>query len=233
MAYNLTDDQKKLIQWLVEETRKENLNKEFQMVDAGINLMGITDDYHKGEYNDWISKTDVKILCEQGFLKNYSGSMYNLPQVAFDAVDAKFGAPDTSFLKYVTPLDLEAITNLDQEIKDRCLSALVSDGSNPKNWDSAIRTAGVVLEERLRKLGEQNSSDTSDTLVTNLFKQNGVLANKFTDNREREAYLKLYLGAVGVFRNPSAHRFIDPDPYKGGVQILFIDLLLKKLKELS
>jgi hypothetical protein len=37
---------------------------------------------------------------------------------------------------------------------------------------------------------------------------------------EREGYRDLYAGALGAFRNPSAHRLIDPTPHDGGVYLV-------------
>jgi len=34
------------------------------------------------------------------------------------------------------------------------------------------------------------------------------------------------------FRNPSAHRLVDPAPHEGGAYIVFVNLLLKMLDDL-
>jgi hypothetical protein len=62
-----------------------------------------------------------------------------------------FAAPDTSFVRHLTPL--AEITVLDTELKQRCLPILGAGAADPKLWDSAVRTAGVILEERLRDVG--------------------------------------------------------------------------------
>src|SRR6202007_401393 len=66
---------------------------------------------------------------------------------AYEAVDSGFNAPDTSFVKHLTPL--ADITNLDAELKQRCLPILGAGSPDPKLWDSVVPTAGVILEERL------------------------------------------------------------------------------------
>jgi hypothetical protein len=38
---------------------------------------------------------------------------------------------------------------------------------------------------------------------------------------------------MAVFRNPYAHRIIDPSPEVGGAIIAFIDLLLKTLDDID
>ena len=62
-----------------------------------------------------------------------------------------------------------------------------------------------------------------------IFSKTGTLANKFTVDSERQGYRDLYAGIIGAYRNPSAHRLIDPTPEEGGTFIMFVDLLLKKL----
>jgi len=52
-------------------------------------------------------------------------------------------------------------------------------------------------------------------------------------SEELEAYRDLYSGTMKRFRNPYAHRFIDPKPEEGGAIIVFIDLLLKMLDDLD
>ena len=76
---------------------------------------------------------------------------------AYEAVDNNFKEPDTSFVKHLTPL--ADITNLDEELKQRCLPILGAGSAEPKLWDSAVRTAGVILEDRLRDVG--GISDTN------------------------------------------------------------------------
>lgn len=99
--------------------------------------------------------------------------------------------------------------------------------------DSAVRTAGVILEERLRDVGSiSDPNKTGRNLVNDVFGNNGTLALKFTVSSERDGYRELYSGVVGAFRNPSAHRLIDPSPEEGGAFIIFVNLLLAKLEAL-
>jgi hypothetical protein len=112
---------------------------------------------------------------------------------------------------------------------------LSAGGDDPKAWDKAVRTATVVLEERLRKLGKTeaiNPDATGEGIVNIVFGKNSVLSGKL-DDRQREAYRNLYSGMMAVFRNRYAHRIIDPSPEVGGAIIAFIDLLLKTLDDID
>jgi hypothetical protein len=69
-------------------------------------------------------------------------------------------------------------------------------------------------------------------LVNRVFGKTGTLVGKFAHDAEREGHRDLYAGVVGAFRNPSAHRLVDPTPHEGGAFIVFVNLLLKKLDDL-
>ena len=134
-------------------------------------------------------------------------------------------------MKYMTPMS--GINEFDEELKTRCLPLLATGGSDSMLWDSVVRTAGVILEERLRDVGSISDPNlTGQGLVNKVFNNNGTLASKFIVDSERQGYRDLYAGIVGSFRNPSAHKLIDPTPEEGGAFIIFLNLLLKKLEAL-
>ena len=150
---------------------------------------------------------------------------------AYEAVDTNFDAPDTSFVRHLSPL--ADVTNLDADLKQRCLPILGAGAADPKLWDSAVRTAGVILEERLRSIGAVTDPQAvGRDLVNRVFGKAGTLSTKFANDAEREGHRDLYAGVVGAFRNPSAHRLIDPTPHEGGAFIVFVNLLIKKLEDL-
>jgi hypothetical protein len=150
---------------------------------------------------------------------------------AFEAVDSDFDAPDTSFVKQLTPL--ADITNLDDQLKQRVLPILGAGSADPMMWDSAVRTAGVILEERLRDVGGiSDAGRVGRELVNDVFGNGGTLAGSFSLDAERVGYRDLYAGVVGAFRNRYAHRLIDPMPEDGGAFIVFVNLLIKMLEDL-
>jgi hypothetical protein len=156
---------------------------------------------------------------------------YSLTGSIYKAVDDDFNSLDTSFVDYLTPLANPS--DFDEALTKRCFPILATGGSDPILWDSAVRTAGVILEERLHDVGAiYDPSQVGRSLVNVIFGKTGTLASKFTVDAEREGYRELYSGIVGAFRNPSAHRLIDPSPEEGGAFIVFVNLLLKKLEDL-
>lgn len=245
--YNLTNNQKDLVRWLVQTVREGKLTEEFVIYwvhnlaqpsrKAAIsNYSGSEEELPEITQGALDSlRANELIWCEISYASRREGSQYEsnrrctLTGKAYEAVDTDFNAPDTSFIKYLTPL--ADIGGFDEKLKQRCLPILGAGSADPMLWDSAVRTAGVILEERLRDVGSiSDPNRTGRNLVNDVFNNTGTLASKFTVPSERDGYRELYAGIVGAFRNPSAHRLIDPSPEEGGAFIVFVNLLLKKLE---
>ncbi|MBE9127696.1 MULTISPECIES: TIGR02391 family protein [unclassified Coleofasciculus] len=240
--YNLTNSQKVLLGWFVQQVNQGHLSEEFiiSWLLQGPSISG----YSGEEPLPEIKKGAIEVLHAEGLLWREdlgNDRRCTLTGKAFDAVDNNFNVPDTSFVKHLTPLaditnlvtPLADITNLDEQLKQRCLPILGAGSVEPKLWDSAVRTVGVILEDRLRDVGGISDANCVGlALVNNVFSNKGTLASKFSVDAERQGYRDLYAGIVGAFRNPSAHRLVDPTPEEGGAFIIFVNLLLKKLEDL-
>lgn len=248
MAYNLTDNQKELAIWLVDQNRNHDLEEEFVVYStlSGVEILGhpnkptnlnrgALDALANEELILSVSKFETKISVTGSSTRTNeyetSRSITLLAKI-FEAVDSDFGSPDTSFITHLTPL--ADVTNLDDEIKSRCLPVLGAGSVDPAMWDAAVKVTSVILEERLRKVAQNKGSDrTGIQLANDLFGNKGIFANQFKNDALRQAYRDLYAGVLGVFRNPSSHRFVDPTPEDGGALIVFINVLLKMLDELA
>lgn len=251
MAYNLTEDHKNILRWIVQENRSGNLPDEFMV--QWISGMGAIFEYSGGEHPE-MSRGTLDVLDRAGLLlsdisyetkSSISGSKRSkvthssrersrrcvLTAEAYRAVDSDFDAPDTGFVKHLTPL--ADVTNLDVELKQRCLPPLGTGSADPMMWDIAVRMAGVILEERLRDVGGiTDAGRVGRGLVDDVFGKSGTLADKFLLDAERQGHRDLYAGVVGAFRNKYAHRLVDPAPEDGGAFIVFTNLLLKMLDDL-
>jgi hypothetical protein len=246
--YNLTDNQKDILRWLVKQVRNGSLPEEFHILWSDDEKAYIFE--YIGEKKeetpiikmgalDSLAFTNL-ILCnityetKVGSSGNYQGEKNRrctLLGKAYEAVDTDFNSPDLSFIRHLTPL--ADITNLDSEIKQRCLPILGAGSNDPKLWDSVVRTAGVLLEERLRSVGGiVDTSRTGRDLVNDVFGNRGTLIAKIPNDSERLGYRDMYAGIFGLFRNPYAHRLLDPTPEDGGSFLIFINLLLKMLEDL-
>lgn len=229
--YNLTSTQQIILSWLVQQIRDGKLAEDFYILwESGgrARLASVEGSVHPSAK---FTKPVVKILTDEAFLATSDEHQYTVTNKSYQAVDANFDAPDTSFLRYLTPF--ADTTNLDDELKVRCLPLLGIDGAAPLLWDSVVRTAVVILEERLRDVGQiADRNITGGELVNKVFGQNGTLASKFQIASERNGYRDIYAGVVGAFRNRYAHRLMDPKPEDGGEFIIFVNLLLRMLEEL-
>ncbi len=244
MGYNLTEKQREILRWVVAKVREGSLHEEFHVSwhSGGYTLIGFTgsEDEPKPELSPAILdalEREGMLHCRVHQMTSRSGSTFEASRTciitgrAYEAVDSNFSAPDTSFVQHLTPL--ADLSGFDPEIKRRCLPILGAGSADPALWDSAVRTCGVILEERIRDVGGiTDSNRVGRDLVNAVFGSNGTLASKFENPAELLGYRDLYAGIVGAFRNPFAHRLIDPSPEDGGAFIVFVNLLLRKLETL-
>ena len=237
-SYNLTDNQKAILSWLVEQYRAGTLDEEFVFHSAwgSTTVAGYTGTTPVPP----IAPSAVRAIESANLLlitdvPSRHGGVVDLRCTllgdAFTAVDTNFAAPDTGFVRHLTPL--ADVTDLDPELKARCLPMLGAGSADPTLWDSAVRTATVILENRLRTTGGvADPTKTGLVLVNTVFGKDGSLAARFTVDAEREGYRSLYAGIISVVRNRYGHRLMDPVPADGGAILVFIDLLLKMLEDL-
>ena len=250
--YNLTEDERDLLRSIVREIRDAHIPEEFWLFwDAEGNPLlhwpgagefrsfaGIT----KGRLDSLLSENLIRCQIDYNVSHSTFGSStrehrfeqsrsVRITAEGYKAVDANFEALDTSFVQHLTPL--ADISHFDAELQARSFPILRAGPADPKVWDSAVRTAGVILEDRLREIGRIHDHAVGRDLVNRVFGKTGTLAKEFTVDSEREGWRDLFAGVVGAFRNPSAHRLIDPNPEEGGAFIVFVNLLLSHLDKFA
>lgn len=251
MPYNLTEGQKSLVRWMVQENRVGNLPDEFSV--AWLSGGGFITTYDGDQPQlsrgslDALAASELIIsdpryrttTSTKGSSKRFrleqrqteSSRLCTLTAKAYEAVDSDFDAPDTFFVKQLT--SLADVANLDDELKRRCLPILGAGSADPEMWDTAVRNATVTLEERLRDVGRIDDAERiGRELVNDVFGKGGTLAGSFSQEGERLGYRDMYAGVVGALSNRYAHRFVDPTPEDGGAFIVFVNLLLKMLEDL-
>jgi uncharacterized protein (TIGR02391 family) len=124
---------------------------------------------------------------------------------------------------------LDEETGLDEELSRRC-GHLIHLGA----FDEAVRSAFVLLEDRLRQsLGEEGS--TGIQLINKAFSpKTGAFSTILGSNEsEREGMRELFSGAFKLFRNPSAHGLVGFEANEGMSIIGLVDLLLGILKRVE
>ena len=233
---SLTEKQKDLLRWIVERVRTKMLNEEeicFYWSHDGTGIVN-----YQGNDVPEVKTITLDTLEQYRYIKGQripSGA-YNvaLQQKAYEAVDSNFAEPDRSAIPHLIPLT--EVEHLDSELWERVRISLSAGGDDPTAWDSAVRNATVVLEERLRQLGNidnTNQKATGKDIVNLIFGSSKSVQKDKLSSEKLEGYRDLYSGIVKVFRNHYAHRLIDPKPEEGGEIIVFINLLLKMLDNLD
>ena len=121
---------------------------------------------------------------------------------------------------------IEAHAGLDQELLQRC-GHLLHLGA----FDEAVRSAFVLLEERLRNAVNVEGM-TGTQLANHAFSPTkGPLAKHLGRNQsERDGLRELYSGAFRLFRNPTAHGVVGYSAAEGKAIIGLVDLLLRLVK---
>lgn len=123
---------------------------------------------------------------------------------------------------------IESYSGFDKELLHRC-GTLIHMGK----FDEAVRSAFVLLEERLRKIVNQDGM-TGTNLANYAFSKTGPLTKMLahTDS-ERDGLRELYASAFKLFRNPAAHGATAYSPSKGKAILSLVNLLLLLLENVE
>ncbi|MBU0998766.1 TIGR02391 family protein [Patescibacteria group bacterium] len=99
------------------------------------------------------------------------------------------------------------------------------------DYDTAIFQAFKIVEVQVRKTGGYSKGDYGVPLMRKAFNvQTGSLTNKKAEESEKQAMSDLFAGAIGLFKNPVSHRFIDDiSPEDAADLVRFANFLLKVL----
>ena len=125
------------------------------------------------------------------------------------------------------PPQIESIERLDEELQRRAVSEFES-----CHFQSSVRTAFTVLEERVRELGEYSETEYGASLIQNAFHPSDGKLAFGESSGERDGVMFLYRGAFQALRNPASHRFIESvDEDYARDAILTVNLLLRLLEE--
>ena len=124
---------------------------------------------------------------------------------------------------------IEAQAGLDEELVRRCGPLI-----RMNRLDEAVRSAFVLLEERLRTAVKEEGLSGAQ-LVNHAFNpQTGPLARHLgRSEAEREGLRELYSGAFKLFRNPTDHAVAGYAAAEGKAVIGLVDLMLKILERVE
>jgi uncharacterized protein (TIGR02391 family) len=116
---------------------------------------------------------------------------------------------------------LDGRSGLDGELLARCGGML-----HLGNYDQAVHSAFVLLEERLRRIvGKPGMAGVA--MINSLFSKNGRLTRHMALNeKDQEKYRNLFDSAFSLYRNPTAHTVTNYDATMGKAIISLVNLLL-------
>jgi uncharacterized protein (TIGR02391 family) len=116
---------------------------------------------------------------------------------------------------------------LHEEIRARCQTHF-----GTGQYDDAIFNAMKAVESCLRLRVSGGPGDLGMALVNRAMNPNAPLLLFSNVPAEQEAYHALFRGAIGLFKNPLSHRFLDSDNTARTYEILmFASLLMRLLEE--
>lgn len=96
------------------------------------------------------------------------------------------------------------------------------------DYDTAIFRAFKEVEVRVRQKAGLSNGDYGVELMNKAFGPTGKLTNQSVPEGEQAATRQLFVGAVGVFKNPASHREVDyTDPKEVMETICFASQLLR------
>lgn len=94
--------------------------------------------------------------------------------------------------------------------------------------DASVFQAYKEVEIRMREAaGLGNEFYGKNLVVKCLRPTDGILVDQTQEVSERESLLNLFLGSVGLFKNPHSHRNVDLSATEASTLINFADYLLK------
>lgn len=134
---------------------------------------------------------------------------------------ARKSAPPPSTDFYMT------CNNLHEKVKERCL-ALFEQGK----YDEAILIAMKVVEVEVRAKSGCDNTDIGVKLIAKALNPKNPILKLSDIPDEREAAHALFRGAIGSFKNPQSHRFLDTsDPVEAFECLCLASLLMRMLEE--
>ena len=97
------------------------------------------------------------------------------------------------------------------------------------DYDTAIFQAFKAVEVQVRKTGGYTKGDIGVSLMRKAFHpKTGSLANTQSEGSEKQAMSDLFAGAIGLFKNPLSHSFLENiSPEDAADLIRFANFLLK------
>ena len=97
-------------------------------------------------------------------------------------------------------------------------------------YDLAVLAALRSVEVRVRQLSGLGDGDIGTKLMQSAFNaSSGPLRDADSEPGEQVAMMKVFKGAIGLFKNPSSHRIVDYDDSTEAAEIVLLADLLHRI----
>jgi uncharacterized protein (TIGR02391 family) len=135
--------------------------------------------------------------------------------------------PNSFRVSFVASLIKESLELLHPKILNKCQDLFESG-----QFDDAIFSAMKVVEEEVRVLSGSQPTDIGLSLISKAMSSSTPTISFSSIEAEQKAAYFLFSGALGSFKNPLSHRFLDTsDPIKAYECLTLASLLLRMLDE--
>ena len=124
-------------------------------------------------------------------------------------------------------------TEVDSTVLDRELATEAIPEYEDGHYQSAVRSAFIILEERIRSSGGFEEDTYGDDLMTQAFSPDDGPLSFGETGGEKQGVMFLYRGAMLSLRNPASHRFVKEVDEEYARDVLHTVNLLIRLIELN
>lgn len=195
----------------------------FSGINVAVNEQSVKFGYWDEKEEEW---SDVSIPSADYIEKGVPQNTNNVNKF-FDTLYDFFTMEYSDQVEYFEFSNLQS-SDFDEELAERAISQY-QDG----HYQSAVQTAFIILEERVREMGDFSREVHGDDLMTDAFNPNGGEIVMGDTDGEQQGIMFLYRGAMLSLRNPTSHRFVeevDEDYARDALHTVNLLLRLLKLK---
>lgn len=133
--------------------------------------------------------------------------------------------------KAVSKADIDALVKARQTMPKHLHPSIVQKAVpsfRAASYDMAVAAAFKEVEILVRDSSSRLAGQIGVPLMHKAFSPNGgVLCDPTLDPGEQQGVMSLFAGAMGVFRNPAAHRNVNTTSHQAAQLLVFASLLLE------
>jgi uncharacterized protein (TIGR02391 family) len=126
-----------------------------------------------------------------------------------------------AYLQESRSTQLLRVASLAPELREEVLSLF-----RRGQFETAVFAALRLVEVAVRRASGLGQDMIGVALMKEAFKTGGRLADPSLEAGEQQAYMALFWGAIGSFKNPTSHRIVQLEEPQQAVEVIFLANLL-------